>query len=205
MRTATPLIEIHYLPCIAYFKKISQFGSITIETHEHFIKQTYRNRCSIYGANGRQDLIIPVKKKSAKIPIKDLEISYAENWQHTHFMAIHSAYKSSPYYDYFEEEIKTFYSAQEKYLIDFNQKLLIWCLSTLKLNTSVQHTQNYEGVVADDIIDLRNIISPKEESDVDFPKYLQVFQEKYGFIENLSIIDWIFNDLQGARSFYASS
>lgn len=201
MSTATPLIEMHYLPCIAYFKKISQHSSITVEAHEHFIKQTYRNRCSIYGANGKQDLIIPVKKKSAKIPIKDLEISYAENWQHTHFMAIHSAYKSSPYYDYFEDEIRVFYSAQEKYLIDFNQKLLEWCLNILKLNVSIQHTESYEVELSDEKIDLRNTISPKRGSDLEHPNYLQVFQEKHNFIPNLSIIDWIFNDLLGARSF----
>jgi hypothetical protein len=205
MRTATPLIEMHYLPCIAYIQQFNKYTGVVIETHEYFVKQTYRNRCSIYGANGKQDLIIPVKKKSAKIPIKDLEISYAEDWQHTHFMAIHSAYKSSPYYDYFEDEIRAFYTAKEKYLIDFNQKLLVWCLDTLKLNISIQHTQDYESAVVENIIDLRNTISPKKESNVELPKYLQVFQEKYGFMKNLSILDWVFNDLQGARSFYTSS
>lgn len=202
MPTATPLIEMHYLPCIAYIKKLSENNSLTIEAHEHFIKQTYRNRCSIYGANGKQDLIIPIIKKSAKIPIKDLEISYDMKWQHTHFMAIHSAYKSSPYYDFYEEEIRALFSQKEKYLLDFNVKCLEWVLKTLKLPVTISLTKKYtSNDKIEHDLDLRNQIQPKKEIVIEHPKYLQVFQEKQGFKENLSIIDWIFNDLQGARSF----
>lgn len=206
MSTATPLIEMHYLPCIAYIKTLSEYSTLTIEAHEHFIKQTYRNRCSIYGANGKQDLIIPIIKKSAKIPIKDLEISYDMNWQHTHFMAIHSAYKSSPYYDFYEDEIKALFSQKEKYLLDFNVKCLEWVLKPLKLSITTNFTKEYfSDNEVEDSLDLRNQIHPKKKIVIEHPKYLQVFEHKHGFKENLSIIDWIFNDLQGARAFYASS
>lgn len=206
MHTATPLIEMHYLPCIAYIKTLSQYSEITIEAQEHFIKQTYRNRCSIYGANGKQDLIIPLIKKPAKIPVKELQISYDMNWRHTHFMSIHSAYKSSPYYDFYEDEIRVLYSQKEKYLLDFNTKCLEWVLKTLKLPTIINYSDRYStNNEIGDSLDLRNHIHPKKEIIVAHPKYLQVFEEKHGFIENLSSIDWIFNDLQGARIFYASS
>ena len=201
MSIATPIIEMHYLPCIAYIKEISKYSTVAIEAYEHFIKQTYRNRCSIYGANGKQDLIIPLVKKSAKIPVKDLQISYDMKWQHTHFMSIHSAYKSSPYYDFYEEEVRTLFSQNQKYLLDFNIKCLEWVLKTLKLPTTISLTEQY--VVSDEVehdLDFRNKIHPKKEIVVEHPKYLQVFEEKHSFKENLSIIDWIFNDLQGARS-----
>ena len=204
MSIATPIIEMHYLPCIAYIKEISKYCAVTIEAYEHFIKQTYRNRCSIYGANGKQDLIIPLVKKSAKIPVKDLQISYDMKWQHTHFMSIHSAYKSSPYYDFYEEEVRALFSLKEKYLLDFNIKCLEWVLNVLKLPTTINLTEQY--VVSDEVehdLDLRNQIHPKKEIVVEHPKYLQVFEERHGFIENLSIIDWIFNDLQGARSYFS--
>lgn len=204
MPTATPLIEMHYMPCIAYIKRLSEYPTLNIEAHEHFIKQTFRNRCSIYGANGKQDLIIPVVKKSAKIPIKDLEISYDINWRHTHFMAIHSAYKSSPYYDFYEDEIRALYQLKEKYLLDFNIKCLEWLLNVLKLSPLIGFTEDYiPSNEIKDGLDFRNQIHPKKEMSSNHPKYLQVFQEKHGFIENLSSLDLIFNDLQGARSYFS--
>lgn len=206
MSTATLITEMHYLPCIAYINQLCQYNKVVFEIHEHFIKQSYRNRCSIYGANGKQDLIVPVVKKSAKIPIQDLQISYAQNWQHTHFMAIHSAYKSSPYYDYYEGEIRELFSKQEKYLLDHSVNCIEWIAKTLRINLDTAYSESYiHSYEGEGVTDARNTISPKAESKTEYPKYLQVFEEKHGFIPNLSIIDWIFNDLQGVRSYYASS
>ncbi len=204
MSTATPLIEMHYLPCIAYIHQVSQYPNIIIEAHEHFIKQTYRNRCSIYGANGRQNLIIPVLKKSSKTPMKEVQISYEMNWQHTHFMAIHSAYKSSPYYDFYEEEIRALYSLKEKYLLDYTVRFFEWIMKVLKLDISISFTKEF-AVANTHSIDIKNKISPKKAMLIQHPQYPQVFEAKHGFIPHLSVLDWIFNDLQGARSYYASS
>lgn len=205
MSTATLIAEMHYLPCINYMHLLAQHGTVQFEAQEHFIKQTYRNRCRIYGANGVQDLIIPALKKSAKIPVKDLQISYAENWQHTHFMAIHSAYKSSPYYDFFEDDIRALFTKKEKYLLDFNALLIEWLCKTLKIPFTANYTQEYVGQYATGYIDARNTISPKTEVIEQHPQYMQVFSAKHGYIPNLSVIDWVCNDLQGARIFYASS
>lgn len=197
------------MPCINYMQLIAQHGDVVFEAHEHFIKQTYRNRCTIYGANGAQDLIIPVLKKSAKIPVKDLQVAYAENWQHNHFMAIQSAYKSSPYYDFFEEDIKALFVKKEKYLLDYNILFIEWIAKTLKLNLQTRYSDSYvhqyDSNTNSNTIDARNTISPKNETITEHPRYLQVFEEKHGYKPNLSVIDWIFNDLQGARSYYTSS
>jgi len=198
---ATLCIEMHYLPCINYVQLLAQHGNVVFEAYEHFIKQTYRNRCTIYGANGVQDLIIPVLKKSAKIPVKDLQVAYTENWQHTHFMAIHSAYKSSPYYDFFEDDMRALFAKKEKYLLDYNILFMEWIAKTLKLNLQTRHSDSYVHQYDNNTIDARNTISPKNENVVEHPKYLQVFEEKHGYKPNLSVIDWIFNDLQGARSY----
>ncbi len=197
------LIELHYLPSIAYVKAIAG-NTVFFEAHEHFIKQTYRNRCRIAGANGVQDLIVPVKKKSAKIPVKELEIMYAEKWQHIHFMAVHSAYRSSPYYDYFEDDIHRLFFTQHKNLLDYNLMWLEWVAKTLKTTLNHSFTIEYTVQAGEGVNDLRNTISPKIETGPVHPQYIQVFEEKQGFIPNLSILDWICNDLQGARSYYAS-
>ncbi len=183
---------------------LAQQGNVVFEAHEHFIKQTYRNRCTIYGANGTQDLIIPVQKKSAKVPIKELQVAYTENWQHTHFMAIHSAYKSSPYYDFFEDNMRALFAKKEKYLLDYNALFIEWIAKTLKLNLSTNYSESYLRHYDENTVDARNTISPKNENVVEHPKYLQVFEDKHGYMPNLSVIDWIFNDLQGARSYYNS-
>jgi hypothetical protein len=197
------LIELHYLPSIAYIKAIAG-NAVLFEAHEHFTKQTYRNRCRIAGANGVLDLIVPVKKKSAKIPVKELEIMYAEKWQHTHHMAVHSAYRSSPYYDYFEDDIKRLFFTQHKYLLDYSLMWLEWVTKTLKITLNHSFTAEYTAQTGEGISDLRNTISPKIETGFVHPHYTQVFEEKQEFIPNLSILDWICNDLQGARSYYAS-
>jgi hypothetical protein len=198
------LIELHYLPCIEFMHSILASDAVIFEAYEHLLKQTYRNRCRIIAANGVQDLIIPLKKKSAKIPAKDIEIMYTEKWQHTHLMAVHSAYKSSPYYDYFEADMKRLFFAQPKYLFDYNILWLEWITKTLKTSLNHSFTQQYNAEAENRVLDVRNTISPKVATHFTHPNYMQVFEDKHGFVPNLSIIDWIFNDLTGARSYYAS-
>lgn len=195
------LIELHYLPCIEYIHTLNAYDKVLFEAQEHFVKQTWRNRCRIYGANGPQDLILPVKNKSAKIPAKDIEIAYEENWPHNHWMSVHSAYRSSPYYDYYEEEIKGLFFKKEKYLFDYNLLWLDWITRTLKISIDYFLTEEYKHTVEPGFTDLRNTISPKKQTGFIHPRYHQVFEEKHGFIPNLSVLDWIFNDLTGARKF----
>lgn len=183
-----------YLAPIQYYTKLVKYKEIWIELNENFIKQTYRNRCQIYGANGVISISIPVKKASVKTNIKDLKIDYETNWQNQHWKSIESAYRSSPFFEYYEDDIIPFYQNKYKFLIDFNMEIQNVILEQLDLKPQLKFTQEFNHEVN---LDFRNKIHPKnKELDLDFKpvEYTQVFHEKYGFKSNLSIIDLLFNE-----------
>jgi hypothetical protein len=173
---------------------------VWIEIHETYQKQSYRNRCSIYGANGQLDLSIPVIKSNGnQTKTKDILIEYEMNWQMVHWRAIVSAYGHSPFFDIFEEELVHLFEKKEKFLIDFNQKLIHQLLESIG-KTSPQMGYTTEFIkFGDDPHDYRHFIHPKSQfQKVDptynpFP-YFQVFSEKFGFSSNLSFIDLLFNE-----------
>jgi hypothetical protein len=191
------LLSTAYLPPIAYFCNIISTDNIIIEHFETYPKQTYRNRCEIYSANGKHSLTIPVIKTNGNHTLtKDIELSYSTNWQKTHWRAIESAYNNSPFYLYFSDLFKPFYETKYKYLIDFNLQLLEVILSILKIDINIDFSLKYEKQPAQSI-DLRDAIHPKKISMLKFNdshSYTQVFQNKFGFISNLSIIDLLFNE-----------
>ena len=189
------LLPTSYLGNISYYcHMIHSSNELVIEVYEHFLKQTYRNRCTIYGANGKLDLIIPLKKWKNHTAIKDIEISYDSNWQKLHWKSIESAYRSSPYFEFYETDLKPFYFGKEtKFLLDFNgqlqEKILELIDVQLELETSTSYAVSNE--VSDD---LRMYFNPKKETDLEFQPYIQVFENNHGFIKNLSIIDLLFNE-----------
>lgn len=187
------LLSTAYLPNIEYFSYLLNSEPVIIEAQEHFQKQSYRNRCEILSANGKLDLVIPLKKKQDKEIISQKEISYAENWQIRHWRAITSAYKNSPYFDYFEDELSPFYSRRTELLLDYNTQIVQAILKILRLNKQLYFTESYEKETG--FTDLRDKIHPKKEvrGVISFKPYSQVFSEKMAFIENLSIIDLLFN------------
>ena len=194
------LLSIAYFPPIQYFTKIIFCPEIFIEKFENFSKQSYRNRCEIYGANGLQTMVIPVKKNSGrKAVITDIEIDYDTNWQKLHFKSIESAYKSSPFYEFYIDDIIPFYQEKEIFLFDLNYKTICFVLKALELKRKIKFTSEYFFEIPDNLIDCRNIIHPKESKKkkdkyFDPVSYNQVFINKYGFIPNLSIIDLLFNE-----------
>lgn len=156
--------------------------------HEHFVKQSIRNRCEIYGANGKLRLTIPKKRKgSSKTIIKEIKISYKEDWQKLHWNAIESAYKSSPFFEYYQDELEPFFKKKESNLVDFNNKLQEVILELLQEDKCPDFTTSYHHKT--EFSDLRNHDFILDNSS----KYNQVFMEKYGFIPNLSILDLLFN------------
>lgn len=189
----TVVLPTAYLPSLAYFRCIVQNQSVIIDIHEHYIKQSCRNRCYIYSANGALPLIIPVHKTAGNhTPVKDIEISYLQRWQSNHWRAIESAYQSSPFFLYYKDALKPFYQKQYPYLADFNRELLM-VLGGL-LRTGFQPGFSGEYFVPDErSLDLRNEISLSDPHAAGFQLYHQVFQHKYGFISNLSILDLLFN------------
>jgi len=192
------LLSTAYLPPIQYFSKLKKYKEVSIEYHEHFPKQTYRSRCHIYGANGILKLSVPIIHSGERTSIKDINISYSDNWQKLHWKSIESAYRCSPYFEFYEREFAPFYSDKKfETLIDLNNGLTQLILRLLKIDARVTPTNEYFKEITDGI-DLRNVISPKVpfNTDRDFvsQQYIQVFGNKHGFIPNLSVVDLLFNE-----------
>lgn len=176
---------------------------VLLERHENYQKQTYRNRCYIYGANGLQALVIPVLKQTHK-GILDIRIDYKKKWQKIHWKSIESAYRLSPYFEYFAEDIAALYQKHVELLFEWNLLLLRIILTALDITTNIGFTKSFRAS-DDDPEDLRYSIHPKKHSNKQDPSfkvipYQQVFITKFGFIPNLSIIDLIFNEGPHART-----
>ena len=182
------LLPISYLGPVAYYSAILQSEEIFIETKEHFIKQSFRNRCTIMGSNGSQTLTIPKERKSSdKTLISDISISNQDNWQKLHWQSIVSAYNSSPFFEYYKDELLSFYNTEHKNLFDFNLKLSKTILRFLQVEKELNFTSKFQK--ESNRLDFRSskfILKNQEE-------YQQVFCEKYSFIPNLSILDVLFN------------
>ncbi|MBP7496470.1 MAG: WbqC family protein [Bacteroidales bacterium] len=187
------ILSSAYLPPVSYFVKLNNSDNIIIDVFEHFIKQSYRNRCYILTASGRIPLVIPVKKaKAAKICVKDLLIYNDINWQKIHWRTIETAYNSSPFFLYFKNEMEVFYKKKIKYLLDFNTELLNYLLSNLDIKKNIEFSCSYIEN-SNNSEDYRFDTNSKKNIDFNFKAYYQVFAEKFEFIPNLSIIDLIFN------------
>lgn len=186
-----------YLAPIEYYSKLLK-GDVFIETHENYIKQTYRNRCTILSANGPMVLSIPIESSGGKkCPIKDVRIADHGNWRHLHWNALISAYNSTPFFEYFQDDFRPFYEKEYKYLFDFNEELrhVICQLIDIEVST-LNYTTKFQLEVEGE--DYRSKISSKVNiklSDPDFESipYYQVFDQRFGFTENLSILDLLFN------------
>lgn len=204
----TVLLSTAYLPPVSYFSKFWLYKKVIIEQHEHFVKQSYRNRCSIYGANGKLDLIVPLVHDKERTPVVQKRISYAQPWQNLHWKSLQSAYRSSPYFEYFEDEFKKFYSGKPELLSAFNLELIRLVLKLLKKDPEIMLTTAYEKS-PEGVDDLRNAIYPRHSFTADknfvVQKYYQVFEAKCGFIADLSIVDLLFNEGLRANEILAAS
>lgn len=188
---STVLLSTAYLPNLNYLSQVMQHDTIIIEQHENFVKQTYRNRCDIVTANGKLSLSIPLIKQADKELISNKKISYAEDWQKQHWRTIVSAYKNSPYFEFFEDEFKPFYEKQFEYLLDYNTQLLQTVLHILRIKKQIEFTQTFE-LNSTQVIDFRNL-SDIEKTNMNAKPYYQVFADKLGFTPNLSCLDALFN------------
>jgi len=191
-----------FLP--TYFAPISQYAAIVksneviFEVHDNYQKQTYRNRFYIYSANGKQLLNIPVKHLKTTNRKKTID-TLVENdfpWQREHFKSLQVAYRSSPFFEYFEDDLAIIFNKKYKYLLDVNIDTHLFITDALQLNKSYSKTNEYKVEVNNDY---RLLAEAKKQHNFKISKYTQVFDDKFGFIENLSILDLLF--MEGGNSY----
>jgi len=197
----TILLSTAYFPPISWIKKALNADKVLIEAYETYPKQTYRNRCRIMTANGMLPLSIPVTKANGRnTRTKDIEIFYDEPWQRLHWRSIDAAYSNSPFYLYYKDELEKFFSVKSRFLLDHNLEIMLSVFRVLEKKIDISLTTEYihqpEGLT-----DLRNTFTPKKEvKKSHFIPYHQVFEERYGFMADLSIIDLLFNEGPAAQS-----
>ena len=184
------LLPVFYLPPISWFSALENAEEIELEQYENFIKQTYRNRMCIYGANGKLSLIIPIKHSGSKV-LKDIKMSFAEDWVSHHWKSIKSAYQNTPYFEYYEHKIKSIYNYKTDSLIDFNCNAINVLLKIIKSDKKFSLSSEYNKVV--DYEDYRDLFSTKSETSFEMIDYYQAFSDKHGFLKDLSILDLICN------------
>ena len=189
----TVLVSTAYLPPVEYFSLLNETDTALIEKEENYTKQTYRNRCYILSASGVQLLTVPVLEGSFhKTAIKDIRIDYSKRWSQVHLGAISAAYRSSPYFDFYYDDIERIILTNPKFLLDLNYELLSFLTCTLKINVDIKHTSHFEPPL-NNKNDYRYLISPKIARQYNAKQYCQTFTFASGFVPGLSIIDLLFN------------
>jgi len=187
------LILPTYFPSISHFAVIAQSESITFEMEDNFQKQTNRNRTYIYSPNGIQLLNIPVKhSKETHQKTKDILIENEFDWQKQHFKSLEAAYRSSPFFEYFEDDIAPIFEKKHQFLMDLNFEVLDIVTKCLRMKLEFGKTTEYFHEV-NDFTDFRYLANGKKDAN-SFEKYTQVFDDKHGFINNLSVLDLLFNE-----------
>lgn len=187
-----------YFGPVQWYQKLHRAERVEIEQWESFQKQTYRNRCLIATTQGVQALTVPVEREqpSAASTIRDIRISDHGNWRHLHWNALLSAYGESPFLEYYQDDIRPFFERRWEFLFDFNMEICLRLCQLLDISPRLCLTASFEKDVPPGVQDFRSAIRPKHPlPDADFtPKpYYQVYQQKYGFLPNLSILDLLFN------------
>ena len=232
------LLSSTYFGPIQWYQKLNRYDECLIERHENFIKQTYRNRMIIPTTNGPLSLTIPTNHNTS-LAMKDIRISDHANWRHVHWNALLSAYGESPFFEYYQDDIRPFYEKKYEFLFDFNMEITEKMIELLDIRPKISITDEYilskerkgeneelkgeyeafcgitdhkvqssnlkvqssnlkvQSKDVQSIVDFRDAIRPKKPlPDAEFTpqRYYQVYEQKYGFQPNMSILDLLFNE-----------
>ena len=200
------ILATTYFGPLQWYQKLNRFDDVLMEQHEHFLKQTYRNRCVIATTQGVQALTVPVEAPVgeglalSKTSIKDVRISNHGKWRTEHWNALQSAYGESPFFEFYEDDIRPFFENRWEYLLDFNMAITEKMCELLDIHSHIELTSSYQNSLPIGEgwgeTDFRTIIHPKhpqEDSDFSPKPYYQVYKERFGFLPNLSILDLLFN------------
>ena len=192
-----------FLP--TYFSPISQYiamvnsDEVLFEVEDNFQKQTYRNRCYIYGPNGKQLLNIPIKHgANSSKKTKDTLVDNTASWQSQHLKSIQIAYRNSPFFEFYEDDLLPILSKEYKYLIVVNIDTFLFITDALQINQEYKKTKEYQSKTKNDC---RYLANAKQELDIKFDSYIQMFDDKYDFQKNLSVLDLLFMEGPNAISF----
>lgn len=190
-----------YFSPISQYKEIVKVDEITFEMEDNFQKQSYRNRCYIYNTNGKQLLNIPVSHPFSieRKKTKNTLVDNSENWQDHHFKSLKTAYRSSPFFEFYVDDLVPIFEKKYKYLQDLNIDTFLFIKDAVQLETNYKKTKDYNLV--DKNLDFRNLADVKNTSEIPFKKYIQIFDDKHGFLPNLSILDLLFMEGPNIFSF----
>ncbi len=185
------VLPLHVFPSVSWFQEFVEQDSVLLEVHENWVKQSFRSRYEIAGPNGRQSLSIPTLKKS-RTTLKDVQISYSEDWVTNHLRSIKTAYNRSPFYEFYAHGFENILQQKPKFLIDLNIKSIEFGVQYLQLDKEITCSDAYRGL--DEL---------ERDNKPQVITYHQVFEEKYGFVANLSFLDLLFNCGPSSGSYYS--
>jgi len=188
------IIDNQYIGSINYYKILFQYSNIEIEQYETYQKMSFRNRCMVAGSNGVVGLSVPLEKgRGQRELMKDVRISYSDNWQVQHWRTIESCYSRAPFFEFYRDGVWQLLRQKETYLLDLNLAILTWLKKVLKMPGHISLTRQYLKTYPESVTDRRNNLLPKNYQQADIcPRYTQIFEDRIGFQPNLSILDLLF-------------
>lgn len=191
------LLEPQYAGSLSYWKLIANAQHILFEQYENYTKRSFRNRCHILSPNGILRLSIPLEHgKNQHCALKDVRISYSENWQKSHWQSLQSGYRRSPYFEFYEDKIIRFYEDKFSFLLDYNIQLFDTLSIILKIKPEYSLTTQYNKEVDSEYSDFRNVLLPNESRSSfqsNIKPYIQVFNDRMDFQSEVAIYDLLFN------------
>ena len=195
------ILSSTYFGPVQWYQKLCRHGHVAIERYDHFMKQTYRNRCDIAAANGPQALTVPVEKgETQPLLMKDVRISDHGNWRHLHWQALQSAYGESPFFEFYADDLRPFFEKRWTWLFDFNLDITQKMCELLDIQPTIELTSEFVPAAGNlgqpSLKDFRDAIHPKHplpDSEFEPRRYYQVYESRHGFQPNLSILDLLFN------------
>lgn len=192
------LLASTYFGPVQWYQKLNQSDCCLIERHDHFVKQTYRNRCVIATTSGLQALTVPIERyEGAHCEMRDIRISDHGSWRHLHWNALQSAYGESPFFEFYADDLSPFFERRWEFLFDFNTAITHKMCELLDIHPQIAFTEAYASAEEEGVTDFRDAIRPKHPLPDDGfrpRRYYQVYEQKHGFQPNLSILDLLFNE-----------
>lgn len=192
------LLASTYFGPVQWYQKLNQSDCCLIERHDHFVKQTYRNRCVIATTSGLQALTVPIERyEGAHCEMRDIRISDHGSWRHLHWNALQSAYGESPFFEFYADDLIPFFERRWELLFDFNTAITRKMCELLDVHPQIAFTEVYASAEEEGVTDFRDVIRPKHPLPDDGfrpRRYYQVYEQKHGFQPNLSILDLLFNE-----------